>query len=452
MVDTTAQCYEVLGLVHAQWRPIPGEFDDYIAQAKPNGYQSLHTAVVGEDDKPLEIQIRTRTMHEQAERGVAAHWRYKERSEQDHELERRIAWLRRWLEDPTQSQIDLASADEYAAQRIYVLSPQGKVIELPANATPVDFAYAIHSDVGHRCRGAKVDGRIVPLSSQLISGQQVEILTTKTGGPSRDWLNTHSGYVTTSKALNRIRHWFKQQDFAQHVQTGRQLLEREIKRLGLGKPDINKLARQFDYRQDDEFLAALGRGDLSTLHILHAEQAKPPESTPDEIDASIQAKVDNKKSRPRNTTQSQVNVQGVGDLMTQIARCCKPVPYDAIIGYITQGRGISVHRQDCRVLQKLDETQRQRLIEVNWNEPPQDANFVVDLQIQATDRSGLLSDISSSLNQAHIDILGVRSQSNKRKAEAHMRITLEIHDMAELSRIIERLSQIPDVMDVCRIV
>ncbi len=451
LVDGVTQCYETLGLAHTTWRPIPGEFDDYIARPKPNGYQSLHTAVIGEDGKPLEIQIRTHAMHEQAERGVAAHWRYKECREQDGELERRIIWLRRWLEEPDRAQSTLEVEDDFTARRIYVLSPQSKVVDLPVGATPVDFAYAIHSDVGHRCRGAKVDGRIVPLSKKLRSGQQVEILTAKQGGPSRDWLNAQAGYVNTSKALNRIRQWFKQQQYGQHVQTGKQILEREIRRLGLPKPDITKLAHAMKYRQDDELLAALGRGDLSAIQVLHIDE--PNQSAPPfaEIDQPALRKT-SRQPNGGNDTSRQVVVAGISDLLTQMARCCKPVPNDPIIGYITKGRGVTVHRQDCRMIRKLGAAQPERLLEVNWSEQRSDAGFLVDLQVKAADRHGLLNDVSSVLTQAQVEVLSVQSRSNAQKTQTHMRMTLEVRHMAELSRVIERLAQIPDISDVHRIV
>ncbi len=455
LVDTVPHCYEVLGIAHSLWRPVPGEFDDYIAHPKPNGYRSLHTAVVGDDGKPLEIQVRTHEMHEHAERGVAAHWRYKESSQQDNELERRIEWMRRWLEqqDADVQQADAVNGDtdaEFEARRIYVLSPQGKVVELPNGATALDFAYAIHTSVGHRCRGAKVDGHIAPLAQPLQSGQKVEILTVKEGGPSRDWLNPHSGYLITNRARNRIRQWFKQQDFDEHVAIGRNALEREVARLSVPKPDLEKLIGRFNFKTGDDLLAAIGRGELSAIQIANTQSEKVQRDAAAKADQEIPEKL--KRRAPSKTAggTGQVVVEGIGDLMTQMAKCCKPVPYDAIIGYITRGRGVTVHRQDCAVVRKMDAQNKARLVDVAWADTQQDSRFLVDIHVLAGDRKGLLRDISSVFANAEIDVLGVNTQSDRRSDQASMRFTAEVADMAQLSRVMERLAQVPDVIDVRR--
>lgn len=454
LVDSVAECYEVLGLAHALWRPVPGEFDDYIAFPKPNGYRSLHTAVVGDDGRPLEVQVRTRDMHERAERGVAAHWRYKESSDQDVELERRIEWMRRWLEqqDAGVGDTDSAGADEaeYEARRIYVLTPHGRVVELPSGATPVDFAYEIHTSVGHRCRGAKADNHIVPLTRALQSGQTVEILTVKEGGPSRDWLNTHSGYITTSKARNRIRQWFKQQDHDQHVHAGRNALEREITRLGVPKPDLDKCAQRFNFRTPEDLLAAIGQGEVSAIQIANT-QIEQPRPDPEAIAAqTIPEKIRQRSTKGVKGSAGKVVVQGVGDLMTQMAKCCKPVPFDAIVGYITRGRGVTVHRRDCLVVTKMDADNRARLVDVVWADAQQGSHFLVDIQIVAADRKGLLRDISSVFANAEIDVLGVNTQSDRRHERASMRFTVEVSDMTQVSRVMDHLAQVPDVLDVRR--
>ncbi|MCB1774220.1 MAG: bifunctional (p)ppGpp synthetase/guanosine-3',5'-bis(diphosphate) 3'-pyrophosphohydrolase, partial [Gammaproteobacteria bacterium] len=325
LVDTVPQCYEVLGIAHSLWRPVPGEFDDYIAHPKPNGYRSLHTAVVGDDGKPLEIQVRTRQMHEHAERGVAAHWKYKESSREDIELERRIEWMRRWLEqqDDDGLQGDLSQEDtEFEARRIYVLSPHGRVIELPNGATPVDFAYAIHTSVGHRCRGARVDGHIAPLAEPLKSGQKVEIITVKEGGPSRDWLNPHAGYLLTSRARNRVRQWFKQQDYDEHVAIGRTSLEREVGRLSVPKPDLEKLAARFNFKTPDDLLAAIGRGELSAIQLANTQMEKVRRDAAEQADREIPEKLRRKAPSRSAGGSGQVVVEGIGDLMTQMAKCC----------------------------------------------------------------------------------------------------------------------------------
>jgi len=452
LVDTVAECYEVLGMAHGQWRPVPGEFDDYIAHPKPNGYQSLHTAVVGDDGQPLEIQVRTRNMHEHAERGVAAHWRYKENNQQDDELERRIEWMRAWLEQQEEDSVELfelADEGEFEARRIYVLTPQNKVVELPTAATPIDFAYAIHTSVGERCRGAKVNGRIVPLSASLNSGDRVEIITVKEGGPSRDWLSPHSGYVTTSRARNRIRHWFKQQDHDLHVQIGRESLDREVKRLSLPRPDLEDLAKHFSFHRSDDLLAAIGQGEVSAIQVANVQMQREHPRQRRDADAEIREKVRQKKTTQHESAGA-VIVQGVGDLMTQMARCCKPVPYDPILGYITRGRGVTIHRQDCRMVQRMDAENRARLIDVVWADAQEKSRFMVDIQVLAQDRKGLLRDISSVFANAEIDVLGVNTQSDRRHENASMRFTVEVSNMNQLSRVMEQLEQIPDVDDVRR--
>ncbi len=443
LVETVPQCYEVLGMVHGAWQPVPGEFDDYIAHPKPNGYRSLHTAVIGEDGKPLEVQIRTFEMHEHAERGVAAHWRYKEGGKGDAELERRIEWMRAWLEQPLEGQEAPLSDAEFEARRIYVLTPRGRVVELPRGATAVDFAYAIHSSVGHRCRGAKADGRMIPLTQPLESGQTVEILTAKAEGPSLDWLNPSSGYVVTSRARNRIRQWFKKQNFEQHVQLGRSSLEREVKRLGVPRPDLEKLLPRYNLKSVDDLYAAIGRGEISAVQV--ANSGQPARPTEEEI-------VEKAAQRPRRSTTShgRVVVEGVDDLMTTMARCCKPVPHDPIVGYITRGRGVTIHRRDCPVVKRLEEEQRERLIPVAWSQSQPPGAFLVDIQVHAADRKGLLRDITSVFSNEEVDVLGVKTRSNRRKETADMRFTVEVSDVTQLSRVMEKLNQVPDVVEVRR--
>jgi GTP pyrophosphokinase len=444
LVDTVADCYAVLGIVHGLWPYLPGEFDDYIATPKANMYRSLHTAVIGPQNKPLEVQIRTHSMHRHAELGVAAHWRYKESRGQDAELERRILGMRRWLEQGADTDASPTPAElgpTLERSRIYVVSPKGKVVELPEGATAVDFAYAIHSSVGHRCRGARADGRIVPLNQPLSSGQTVEILTSKEGGPSRDWLNTHLGYARSTKARNRIRQWFKQQDSEQHVATGRASLDRELTRVGLPRPDLEPLARRFNLRKPDDLLAAIGRGDISPVQVVNTlTPPKPPRRS---------AK---SGARRLHGGHVQVRVEGVDDLMTHMAKCCKPVPHDPIIGYITRGRGVTVHRRDCPVVHKMSDSDRSRLVRVVWSDAPQEVGYTVDLQILAVDRKGLLRDISSVLTGEDLDVLGVRSQSNRNNDTAVLRFTLEISGKDQLGKIIDQVSRLPDVMEVKRAV
>ena len=450
LVDTVAHCYEVLGIVHGTWQPIPGEFDDYIARPKANGYASLHTAVVGEDGKPMEVQIRTREMHEHAERGVAAHWRYKESRGEDMELERRIEWMRGWLEQNENKQPGTADDKEFdtefEARRIYVLTPHGKVIELPKGATAVDFAYAIHSSVGDRCRGAKADGKMISLTQPLESGQNVEIITIKEGGPSRDWLNTHSHYVVTSRAKNRIRQWFKRQDHDQHVNIGKASLEKELARLGVRKLDLNVLLNKFNYKHIDDLYAGLGRGDISPIQVANVQLPAAKRDADSEIPQKAKKRA---KKRPVKEG-ANIMVEGVGDLMTHMARCCKPVPFDSIIGYITRGRGVTIHRKDCGVVHRMDDEQLHRLIPVAWSEDQPQSAFLVDIHVFAADRKGLLRDVTSVFSNEEIDVLGVKTQTDRHKEKANMRFTVEVENISQLSRVLEKLDQVPDVLDVRR--
>lgn len=452
LVDSVADCYAAIGVVHGLWRHIPGEFDDYIATPKANMYRSIHTAVIGPEDKTLEIQIRTHDMHEHAELGVAAHWRYKEGgSKGDVEFERRISLMRNWIEvkdDPAGSEdfVDNLKS-EFESQQVYVLTPQGKVVELPKGATAVDFAYAIHSDVGHRCRGAKIDGKIRPLTRPLESGQLVEILTVKEGGPSRDWLSPHLRYLKTSRARNRVRQWFKQQDYEQHLHAGKISLEREVNRLGVAKPDLAIAVRRFNFKKSDDLLAAIGRGDVSPIQVAGMGVAH---EMPAQKSTHVEQLPHPKPGRSEKTGRGEVVVEGVKNLMTHIARCCKPVPNDEIVGFITRGRGITVHRSDCGVVTHLDDEDRERLIDVAWAGEGATGSYQVDIKITAADRKGLLRDISAILTNEEVDVLGVHTQSDRKMDRAKMRFTVEISNMRQLSRLLEKIAQLPDVLTVRR--
>lgn len=447
LVDSVADCYSVLGVVHGIWRHIPGEFDDYIATPKANLYRSIHTAVIGPDDWPVEIQIRTHEMHQHAELGVAAHWRYKEAGKQDPEFEKRVTLMRSWLDlkDDNSVSEDFVETlrSELESQHIYALTPQGRVIELTQGSTPVDFAYAVHTDVGHRCRGAKVDGRIVPLTHTLESGKVVEILTVKEGGPSRDWLSAHLGYIKTSKARNRIRQWFKQQDYGQHLELGRASLEREVVRLGVGRPDLDTAARRFNLQKPDDLLAAIGRGEVSPVQVagLGGERRRVP------TDLLPKPK---RVVKPLSRAGGSVVVEGVNDLMTHMARCCKPVPQDDIVGFITRGRGVTVHRADCAMIRNLEDGERERMVEVAWAEQPPETSYPVDIRVVAADRKGLLRDISSIFTNEDVDVTGVSTQSNRKTELANMRFTIEISNMRQLSRILDKISQLPGVSEARR--
>ena len=445
IVDRVQDCYAALGVVHSLWRPIPGEFDDYIATPKDNMYQSLHTAVVTEEGKTLEVQIRTHEMHRRAEYGIAAHWRYKEHAKRDPTFEAKIAWLRslmEWRQEVTDAYefVDSLKSDVFE-ERVYVFTPKGDIIDLPAGSTPVDFAFHIHTEIGYRCRGAKVDGKLVSLDYKLKNGQQVEILTAKRGGPSRDWLNPALGYVKTSRARQKIRQWFRRQDREQNIARGRELLDRELKRLGITELSYEAIAKRFDYDKVEDFLAAIGYGDITTQQIAGrvVSNESPERAIPIEV-------------IPRRPSPTGVRVRGVGDLLTTLARCCNPVPGDEITGYITRGRGVTVHRADCPNILYLAEKHRERVIEVEWESERAPETYPVVVRILAYDRDGLLHDISGVMANENINMSAVNISTQKRRNMATMIATLEIHSIAQLSRVLAKIETLPNVLEARRLV
>jgi len=446
VVDNIAECYVVLGLVHAQWRHINKEFDDYIANPKENGYQSLHTAVYGPHGKPVEVQIRTKQMHEFAEFGVAAHWRYKETGTKASGLQAGIESLRKLLDSSQINNEELMEnfRSEMFHDRVYVLTPEGRVIDLPEGGTPLDFAYAVHTEIGHRCRGAKVNGRIVQLTYPLKNGERVEILTTKDAGPRRDWLISHLGYIKTSRARNRIRSWFRKQDEQKNYLDGKVLCEREFKRHGI-KPEISKIVKHYKLNSVDEFYINLGRGDISVAQVA-AMLHEFDESFNENGSIPLLAQ---KHYKPVKKSSSSVNVLGVGNLLTVIANCCMPVPHDDIVGFITKDRGVSVHRTDCKNILHLKEKEQARLIEVEWGDTDVQS-YPVNLVIQANDRHGLLSDITKTLSDDKINVVAVNTISNKEEQSARMAVTVEIRDLQQLTRIMDKVSQLRNVTDVTR--
>jgi len=443
-VNSIADCYAVLGLVHGKWRHIEKEFDDYIANPKENGYQSLHTAVRGPEGKAVEIQIRTTKMHEFAEHGVAAHWRYKEGKQADDSLQDNINSLRKLLDPVNAKDEELIEnfRSEFFNDRVFVLTPEGRVVDLPQGATPLDFAYAVHTEVGHRCRGAKVHGHIVQLTYKLKNGDQVEILTTKEPHPRRDWLIPHLNFTVTSRARNRIRSWYRKQDKEKNLTDGKAIFDKEIKKQG-AIPDIKWLTEHYKKETIDDVYLALGQGDISTSQLSAAlhEQTLPPKEripvTPRYVRAG------NKKSV------SKINVVGVGNLLTTVAKCCNPVPGDSIIGFITQGKGVSVHRQDCKNIINLKEQSQSRLIEVDWGDEDI-STYPVSLIVNAIDRYRLLSDITTTLADDRVNVIAVNTLSNKSKATARMAITIEIKDLQQLTRVMDKINQLPNVLDVSR--
>jgi GTP pyrophosphokinase len=447
LVDDIANCYAALGVVHSLWAYIPGEFDDYIASPKGNQYQSLHTAVVGPHGKTLEVQIRTQEMHRHAELGFAAHWRYKEGGGADASFERKIAWMRQLLEGKDAREDDAALLagfkTEVIEDRVYLLTPKGQVIDLPRGATVLDFAYSIHTDVGHRCRGAKVNGRIVPLTFQPASGDRIEILTGKTIEPRRDWLSPHHGYLATHRAREKVRTWFKRIDHQQNLAAGRALLDRELKRLALHHANTDMLPARFQLRTQEELLEALALGDISPGQVaraLHESLAPPPTETPFAPTAP----------RAPMRGRDAIVIEGVGNLMTQLAKCCQPLPGDTVSGFITRGRGVSVHRADCKQLARLRERDPGRVIEVEWGERKELA-YEVNVVVRGYDRKWLHKDITNVIAAANAHLIAINTQVDPRQGLAEMNFALRVTDFGQLSGLLARLATVPNVLEARRV-
>ncbi len=450
LVEEVAGCYAALGVVHGLWQHIPREFDDYIANPKQNGYRSLHTAVVGPEGRTLEVQIRTFEMHQRAELGIAAHWRYKEGGHEDQALERKIHWLRQLLEWKD----EFAGSEEFAEHfrvddtddRVYVFTPQGRILDLASGATALDFAYHVHTDVGHRCRGAKVDGKIVPLTTALQTGQQVEVLTTKQPAPSRDWLNQHLGYLKTTRARSKVRHWFRAQDHDKNVAAGRAVLDRELKRLGATEIGHERLAQQMKFSRPEELYAALGFGDLTTAQVAGAVGALL-----DKVAPATPSQGERRRSSGTDSGVPEVRIHGVGDLLTQLARCCTPAVGDPCIGFITRGRGVTVHRRDCPNMLRLDETKRDRLIEVHWGVDEETGELPATINVHAYDRTGLLRDITTVLGNEGVNVVSINSSSDKRTHTATIGIRVEATGIEQLSRVMARIGELTNVLEVARV-
>jgi len=447
LVPDVAACYQALGLVHQTWRPIAGEFDDYIAAPKDNFYQSLHTAVILEDSKTLEVQIRTREMHEHAEYGIAAHWRYKEgrHGASDEAFERRLKHLRdlmelgRTLDDPDEFMEVMRT--EVFHDRVYVFTPRGDIVDLPNGATPIDFAFMIHTDVGNRCRGAKVNGKLVPLDYTLQVGDRVEILTSKRGGPSRDWLNPNLGYVRTKRAAAKIRQWFRKQDRDKMITLGREILDRELKRLGEDKMSHDQVAALFGFEKTETLLEQLGFGDIHPQHIatriLEVDRRQRQEE-------ELLAALEEEQTPAPQVSTSGVTIQGTGGLLTNLARCCNPVQGDEIIGYITRGRGVTIHRKDCPNVLNLA-TERQ--ISVEWGNKNHE-HYPVPVMITAYDREGLMRDIGAAVAEEKINMNNVNIRTENHIATFQM--TMEVESAAQLSRILAKIERVPNVISAAR--
>ena len=447
IVDTKPECYIALGVVHNLWRPIPNEFDDYIAAPKDNFYQSLHTAVLDTQGKTIEIQIRTKEMHEHAEYGIAAHWRYKEGTSRNNDdaFERRIAFLRRLMEfgrdaEDAASFVDTMKTEVFQ-DRVYAFTPKGDIVDMPKGATPVDFAYFIHTDIGHRCRGAKVHGKLVNLNYVLKTGDQVEIVVSKRGGPSLDWLNPNLGFVTTARAREKIRYWFRKQNREKNILAGREVLEREMKRLGvLDTTPFETVAKWFNYDKLDDFLANVGAGDINggqiANKILEIERREQEERERQQL-----------KARPASVPldiSNGINIMGTSGLLVNMGRCCNPMPGDKIVGFVTRGRGVTVHRQDCvNIAHESD-----RLIDVTWGRQSQEQRYSVPIEIIAYDREGLMRDISTVIADERVNMSTVIV--NTRQNIATFQLTIELSSIPQLTRILTRLENIASVTEARR--
>ena len=459
LVENNTQCYQVLGIVHQLWTPVPGEFDDYIAHPKPNDYQSLHTAVIGNSGLPLEIQIRTYYMDEVAELGVAAHWRYKENEVLfSQEALEQISSVRQSVQEYTDEVDDVRAfvasvRTDVFQDRVYVFTPHGRLIDLPLGATPLDFAYAVHTEIGHTCRGAKVDGRWTPLHYQLKTGEQVEIIRGRKDGPSRDWLNDELGYTKTTRARQKIKQWFRRQGREQNIAQGRLTVDKLLRRLELvlSMDEVAELFRK-RYLNTEDFLAAVGIGDITSAAIARRLEGyisqfdeKPPDDDEDEGDLYTGTPAD----LPDVVTGA-INIRGTGGILTHLGKCCNPIPGDDVVGYITRGRGVTVHRQDCPNITRMGPQDLERLIEVDWG--PDKHTFPIQVVVTAYDRSGLLRDITEVISDSDINMASLSTGKRSRYSILPVYITLEVPDLSTLTRVLGKIEQIRNVLDARRMV
>ncbi|MFY9179956.1 MAG: GTP diphosphokinase [Venatoribacter sp.] len=451
LVPEVKDCYAALGIVHGLWRHIPNEFDDYIANPKENGYRSLHTAVIGPEGKALEVQIRSNSMHEDAELGVCAHWLYKgtDINAKDQGYEQKIAWLRQVLEwhDELGDLPDLSQElhTDVNPDRIYVFTPEGHVVDLPPVATPIDFAYRVHTEVGNKCRGAKVNGRIVPLTYLLKNGEQVEILTSSNATPSRDWLHPESGYVHSSRARAKIAHWFKQQDREENVHEGKQMLLRELERMDLANEPLSQVAADMNVRSVEDMFAGIGAGDLRLGQVVNAVLRRADTHLVQPELPLVRREHPQRKEKPND-----IYIEGVGNLVTQLAQCCQPVPGDDIRGYVTVGRGVTIHRSDCENFLHMELLEPARVLQVSWGLKP-NQTYPVDMLIEAYDRTGLLRDVSLVLANEKVNVLAVTTNSNQGDNTASMQLTVEIESLERFGKVMNKIAQLPNVISAKRI-
>ena len=449
LVDDLPACYSALGLVHTLWQPIPGEFDDYITTPKGNNYQSLHTAVADREGRAVEIQIRTREMHEHAELGVAAHWRYKEGGPTDPAFDNKIAFMRQLLDSSDEDLDDQSLLDSFQSatseDRVYVLTPQGQVVDLTAGSTVLDFAYHVHTEVGHRCRGAKVNGRIVPLTHVVNTGDRIEILTGKTPNPSRDWLNPKLGYINGARARAKVRQWFKRESRDDNLRAGKEALESEAKRVGLSLSDIKDVLERFNMNSTDDLFVAVGNGDLTPGQIFNAlARMKAEQTEPQAEDLLTRTPVRQRGVASRG--KDDVIIEGVGNLMTTIAKCCHPVPGDPVVGYVTQGRGVTIHREDCGHVIHLRAEKSPRLLQVNWGDKLE-TNYSVLVLVRAFDRRDLIRDISTVISTAETQVTDISSRLDETMDEVTIRLKIRVRDYEQLNDLLTRLGSVSNVIE-----
>ena len=462
LVPTVADCYAVLGWMHSRWENLPSEYDDYIAAPKENGYSSLHTAVIGPEEKILEIQIRTFDMHSAAELGVCAHWRYKSGANvksADKSYEEKIEWLRHvldWSKEIENNDSAAQAQQSVSEDRVYVFTPEGHVVDLPTGATPLDFAYYVHTDLGHRCRGAKVNGRIVPLSRALRTADQVSVITARQGEPSRDWLSASMGYLKTSRARSKVQYWFRKQNQEHNQIEGKKLLDRELAQLNITGVDLEKAAQRYNKQGAAGLYAAIGAGDVGVEQVINSLQGRQGKNK--NLDAvelkALESGTDEEPGTAQRFESSDVYIHGVGNLLTQMAQCCRPLPGDGIGGYITQGRGISIHRQDCGNFLRLQSADPQRIIKVEWGGQPQ-KNYRVKIALDTYDRSGLLLDITKTIDRLGLHIASMTSDEKVRRKKSmnssHVLLALDVPSLEQLSAVLSQLNQIPNVVAARRV-
>lgn len=455
LVDSVQDCYAALGLIHTSWNYISGEFDDYIATPKENNYRSIHTAVIGPEGHVIEVQIRTHEMHDYNELGIAAHWRYKEGNrENDEAVNNKILWLRQLLE--WKDEVSDASEfidrvkDEVFEDRVYVFSPKGRVVDLASGCTPLDFAYAIHTEVGHRCRGAKVNGKMVPLTHKLKTGEQVSIITHKNGGPSLDWLDPHKGYVRSRRARSRIQHWFRHENRAETIAHGRTILDRELDRMNLHAVNLEHLAKQLGLDDTEDLYFRLVDGSLKPGRVAAmAQRLLRPIATEAEEQMEISFRNGQRVAANDDRKPADLSIQGVSDLMSSLAKCCQPVPGDKVLGFVTRGAGITIHRAQCANILYQQNTDAERVVEVSWG-VDKEQTYPMSVQLHAFDRKGLIKDISSVFADENINVTAMTTKSEQKDHSVHMEVNIEVPNLEVMSKVLAKLDQLPNVLKVKR--